>query len=202
MLILFCYLASFLVGAIPVGYLIGRARGVDIRGHGSGNTGATNVSRVLGKKVGIITLLLDILKGALPVVLANFFLPVPCGLNTMNELIPASLGLMAIFGHCFSPFVGFKGGKGVATSLGVFLTLRPIESSLALLVFLLVFRCSRYVSLSSISAAAAMPILVLVLGDKSAMPVFTTTFIASALIIVRHRTNIERLLQGTENKLK
>jgi glycerol-3-phosphate acyltransferase PlsY len=202
MLILFYHLASFLVGAIPVGYLIGRARGIDIRAEGSGNTGATNAGRVLGKKVGIITLLLDVLKGTLPVVLANFFLLVPGNLNTMNELIPASLGLTAIFGHCFSPFVGFKGGKGVATSLGVFLALRPIESSLALLVFLVVFRLSRYVSLSSISAAAAMPILVLALGDRSSMPVFTTTFIASALIIVRHRTNIERLLQGTENKLK
>lgn len=184
----------FFFGAVPFGYLLGRLKGVDLRKHGSGNTGATNTARVLGKGIGTATLFLDIAKGALAVFLGSLF-------DSPNQPIWASVfGVLALFGHCFSPFLKFRGGKGVATGLGVFLVLAPLAASLAVAIFMIAIRISRYVSLSSILAAATLPIVLFF--DPKGVPqvLLLASTLSSSLVILRHRTNIQRLLAGTENR--
>lgn len=185
-----CVLA-FIFGSIPFGYVIGKLKGVDVRHHGSGNIGATNVSRVLGKKYGALVLFLDALKGALPVLILKI-LELPLEYQVLS-------GFFAILGHCFSPFLKFKGGKGVATGLGVFLVVSPKITLIAFFIFLLVFFLTRYVSLSSITAALSYPVIFRLFGkpsDFTSLLIFLTAFV----VVGKHYQNIIRLLKGEEKR--
>ncbi len=185
------FLLSFLSGSIPFGYLLGKLRGVNIKNVGSGNIGATNASRVLGKKYGFAVLVLDALKGLLPVLVASVF-----GFPYSTQI---ATGVLAILGHCFSPFLSFKGGKGVATSLGVFLFLSPKAVFVSVVIFLLVVSFSRYVSLGSVVVALFFPFLFYIFGSRDFADVFLVAF-TSLVIIFKHRSNILRLLRGEERK--
>jgi len=186
---------GYLLGSIPFGYLLVRATGGgDIRLIGSGNIGATNVARTSGWSVGVATLLLDAAKGFLAVWLTAHF-------SGGNIRFMMYAGLAAVLGHIFPVWLRFSGGKGVATALGVFLAICWPALATAVLLFLLVALFWRYVSLASISAAAALPLLVYLLyAPRHAPPtaVSVCTLLAAVLVIVKHRDNIERLLAGTE----
>lgn len=183
---------AYLIGSIPSGLLLGKAYGIDVRKEGSGNIGATNLYRTVGRNVGIITLICDCLKGLLPVLFIKS--------SSFHPEFAAWVGLAAFCGHVFSVFMKFKGGKGVATALGVFLALAPLAVSIAIALFVLLMVMWRYVSLGSISAAAAMPIAVYLLGGSREVTLIT--FIIALIVIIRHHENIKRLLAGTENKFK
>lgn len=187
---------AFLLGAVPSGYLIGRyGYGVDLRKAGSGNTGATNAGRALGKKAGIFTLLADVLKGVIAVCL-------PCVvLGVCHSSLSAFTGLMAILGHCYSPFLNFQGGKGIATSLGVFAVLLPTQMLISVAAFVVMFIVSRIVSLSSLAGAVALFAGALsAYPEKISAPAAFAAVVASALAIYRHKANIERLLRGEEKR--
>ncbi len=185
-------LAAYLLGSIPTGLLLAKAWGVDIRTTGSGNIGATNVYRSLGRRVGVMTLVGDCFKGLVPVLVAR-------GLGLPVAWV-AAVGLAAFLGHIYTVFLGFKGGKGVATALGVFLGVSPLSVLLALVVFALVLWKGRYVSLASITAAAVMPFIVALL-DRQPVIIAMTVLIA-LLVIYKHRENIARLRNGTESRFK
>ncbi|MBI4589236.1 MAG: glycerol-3-phosphate 1-O-acyltransferase PlsY [Candidatus Rokubacteria bacterium] len=185
------FLLAYLVGALPMGYLVARALGVDIRKHGSGNIGATNVLRALGKGPAAITLLLDVAKGYAAVWIALALGPEPWGGSAGAAL--------AVVGNCWSVFLGLRGGKGIATGLGAFLHLIPLAVLPAMFVWAIVALTFRYVSLASLTATACVPIGALVLRYH---PSTALAALAVALIIVgRHRDNVARLLAGTERKL-
>jgi glycerol-3-phosphate acyltransferase PlsY len=184
---------GYLCGSIPFGLLIARRRGVDPRTTGSGNIGATNVSRSLGKKVGAVVLAVDALKGALPTALALYLL----GAHGGPWLAP-TVGLAAITGHCFPVWLALRGGKGVATALGVFLVLDPISLVGSALVFAIIYLPLRVVSLASMAAAISYPVFLLLLERPS--PWIDLALIASIVIVARHRENIRRLLQRRELK--
>jgi acyl phosphate:glycerol-3-phosphate acyltransferase len=183
---------AYLLGSIPTGLLLGRAYGIDVRREGSGNIGATNLYRTVGRKVGVMTLIGDCLKGMLPVLAVKY--------SALPVEYAAWVGLAAFCGHVFSVFLRFRGGKGVATALGVFLALSPIAVAVALGVFIVLMLIWRYVSLGSISAAAVMPIAVWALGEGRVMGV--VTMIVAVIVIIRHTENIKRLVAGTENRFK
>lgn len=186
-------IAAYLLGCIPTGLLLGRLQGIDVRKEGSGNIGATNLYRTAGRKLGIITLIGDCLKGFLPVLLAY-------KLAGMAEPGQAWIGLAAFCGHVFPVFLMFKGGKGVATALGVYLALAPLAVLATLVVFLLLVAIWRYISLGSIIAAAAMPLFILITPHSNQLLVATA--LISAIVIYKHHANISRLLAGTETKFK
>jgi glycerol-3-phosphate acyltransferase PlsY len=185
-------LASYLVGSIPTGYLLIRAADrKDIRQFGSGNTGATNVLRVKGLKFAIPVMIVDVLKGFLPAFLA---------LRLFHDPFLAALsGFLAVLGHCFPFSIGFRGGKGMATSIGAFAAVAfpPLLASLA--VFVLTIAASRFVSLGSILAALSYPLFVLLFHGPKA--VFLWSLAISGLVLFKHKANIQRLLGGTERKL-
>lgn len=183
---------SYLLGSIPTGLLLGLwLCKTDIREHGSKNIGATNTLRVLGKGLGAVALLSDMAKGAIPVLIAG-------SLNEW-EYLPLVCGLAAILGHTFSIFLRFKGGKGVATSAGVFFGLTPIPMGVALLVFMLTLAASRMVSLGSILAALALAISLWVLPHDMVIRMIGTG--VALIVIIRHRDNVKRIVSGTESKL-
>lgn len=187
----FLLIFAYLIGAIPTGIILTKITGgEDLRTVGSGNIGATNAYRTAGRKIGLVTLAGDTLKGLLPTLTALAF-----GIHGA-EL--ATIGLVALIGHCYSAYIGFKGGKGVATALGAFLVISPGSVLLALALFLVVLGQWRYISLASISAAAVIPYLVLLV--EHSMMSFFVSFCMAALVIYRHRENIERLLAKKENK--
>lgn len=187
-------IVSYLIGAIPTGVILTRlVGGTDIRNTGSGNIGATNVYRVAGRKLGIITLLGDCLKGVIPLLIAQQ------GFNLTEQGI-AMVALAAFIGHCYPVYLGFKGGKGVATALGIFLILSPVSVLCVLVVFILVLWMWRYISLASVSAAATIPVPVLFF--ERSFSLFVATLIIVGIVIWRHRANIERLRNGTESKFK
>lgn len=194
-LIIFLIVAYFM-GSIPTGVIIGKKfKGIDIREHGSKNTGATNAYRVLGLQYGIIVLLADVLKGYLPVYLASL-----SGLDGWKLIL---VGMVTIVGHTLSMFLKFKGGKGVATSLGVFIYLVPNMVLILLVVFLLIAFSTKYVSLASVSAAGLFPILVLFMPVKNGLGkwnMFGFALVIAIFVIFKHRSNIQRLLHGNENK--
>lgn len=220
-----CPLLAFLCGSVPFGWIFGKCKGIDIRQHGSGNIGATNVWRVLGKSCGIPCFLLDVMKGFVPVLLAmNFFRFDGMG-NGLNMHFPKEMvaiesqhyvqfmhvlcGLFAILGHNYSPWVGFKGGKGIATSAGVLIALFPFFGiCLLLIIWAIVFFTTRYVSLASIIAAAALPILTIwgqwshkkFQDDTWNRSLLAFSFLAGGMAIYKHRSNIQRLRDGTENR--
>lgn len=186
---------AYLAGSIPTGLWVGRGlRGIDIRDYGSGNLGATNAFRVLGKGLGSLVLLVDVLKGVLPVVL----LPKLVGINDVTPGIEMLIGVAAIAGHVLSFFVDFKGGKGVATALGVFLAIAPLEMSIILGIGILIIAVTGYVSLASITGATLLPIF-LFLGGRPTSVLFVAMLI-SLLVLVRHKSNLVRLIQGRENR--
>jgi glycerol-3-phosphate acyltransferase PlsY len=190
-------LGGYLLGSIPFGLLLAKLfGGQDVRRHGSGNIGATNVSRVAGPLAGILTLLLDVGKGAAAAWLASRF-------SGQNATAMMWAGLAALLGHCFPVWLGFKGGKGVATGLGVFLALCLLAAVCALLVFVLALLCWRYVSLASLAGTASLPLLVYFLWAPGHAPPLTITFgtlLAAALIFCKHSANLRRLSEGTEPK--
>ena len=191
---------AYLIGSIPVAYIFGRVlKGLDIREHGSGNMGATNAFRVLGKGPGIVVLILDIVKGIIPVTLvANAF-----GLGDALSLVIISVA--AVAGHNWTIFLGFKGGKGMATSLGVLIGLAiqlpglRIVLGLATLIWLVLFLALGYVSFASICAAVALPILMVVF--EAPFPMKVMAIVLCIFIVFRHSSNIKRLVKGQENRV-
>lgn len=192
-------LAGYVLGSIPFGYLLVRITGGgDIRAMGSGNIGATNVARTAGWSVGVATLILDAAKGFFAVWLAGHF-------SGGNIRFMMFAGLAAILGHVFPVWLGFAGGKGVATALGVFLAVCWPAAAAAVALFLLVVIFWRYVSLASVSAAAALPVLFYLLYAPGHAPptlVSASALFAAAIVIVKHRDNIERLMAGTEPRFE
>lgn len=185
-------LGAFLLGSIPFGRLIGQwVTGIDITQRGSGNIGATNVARVIGVKWGILTLLLDGLKGFLPL----FLFPL---LFQESEIILALTGLSALLGHQYSVYLRFRGGKGFATALGVYLALSPPACLASLLVFVITVYGWRYISVGSMVSSCIMPLMLLVLGESSVL--ITLTLIMAVMICVNHRDNLCRLAKGQERK--
>jgi acyl phosphate:glycerol-3-phosphate acyltransferase len=187
-------LASYLLGAVPTSYLAARLfRGIDLREHGSRNLGATNLYRVLGWRYAIPVGLIDAAKGLIPVLV---FAP----RVSSSELFALVCGLTAVVGHVFSVFVGFKGGKGVATAAGVMLGLTPAALGVALVVWLVLVYATGYVSVGSIVAAAVFPLAVLLVDRPERWEMFWLDVAVAAAIIWLHRANIRRLLNGTENR--
>ncbi|MBW2185245.1 MAG: glycerol-3-phosphate 1-O-acyltransferase PlsY [Deltaproteobacteria bacterium] len=185
---------AYLVGAIPSGVVLTRIAGAgDVRQSGSGNIGATNVYRVAGKRLGILTLVADMLKGMLPLLAMKFW-------GGFSEQQLALVAVALFVGHCYPIYLGFKGGKGVATALGIYLVLSAPSVGVALLVFAGVLWRWRYVSLASICAAAVIPFMVYLFG--SSLPVVIATVLIASGVIYRHSSNIQRLSNGTETKFK
>ena len=191
---------AYLIGSIPSGYLIVRAtEGEDVREKGSGGTGATNVSRSAGKGAGILTLILDVIKGVFVEFLAGILSD---GLFPFADWTIAFAGVLAILGHIFPVWLRFRGGKGVATALGVFLMLEPIVVVIALVVFAITFALTRYVSLASLVAISSITIaiLALTLFDPFELPNAIAALLSAGLVIFAHRANIQRLIAGSEPK--
>lgn len=227
----FLPLLSFLIGSIPFGLLLGKTKGIDIREHGSGNIGSTNVFRTLGKKSGIICLILDLLKGFLPVFLTinlcriegtnpllgvefltNLSTPLPKPEQFFVQSIQVLTALAAILGHNYSPWINFKGGKGIATTGGALLALMPAAVVILVLIFIVVTRITKYVSLGSIATGIALPIITglgsyyhIQKGDIPQgawnKPLFIFSVVAGVLAVWKHRTNIARLRAGTEHRI-
>ena len=194
---------SYLLGSIPFGYLIVNATtGSDVRQTGSGGTGATNVSRSAGKGAGILTLFLDALKGAAAVLLAEFLLRG----NDHAAWWIGACGVIAMLGHIFPVWLRFRGGKGVATGVGVFLILAPLAVLIAGVLFVVIVWTTRYVSLGSMLSAVAIPFIVWLLSllrpVPDVVPIIVSTLAGATLIVYAHRTNIGRLLNKTENKFR
>ncbi|MFN2499505.1 MAG: glycerol-3-phosphate 1-O-acyltransferase PlsY [Pyrinomonadaceae bacterium] len=197
---------AYLLGSIPFGYLIVRTtRGADVRETGSGGTGATNVSRSAGKFAGVLTLLLDALKGAAAIAVARLLLGVSAFSANASWWI-AVAAVAVLIGHIFPMWLGFRGGKGVATGVGVFLILSPLSVVAAAIVFFVIVLLTRYVSLGSIVAAIAVPIVILIdnsfTPDRDFQPVLFAAIACAALIVFAHRANIGRLFRGTESKFR
>ncbi len=185
------FLASYLIGTFPTGYLLAHLKGIDLDHFGSGNVGATNVGRALGKRAGLFTLIGDILKGYIAVLLA--------AIVAGDQAITALAGLAVVLGHCFSIPGQLKGGKGVATAFGVLVFLSPECSGLAIVVFVTVLAIFRTVSLASVCATVSGPIWALLLDLPDP---YTYSFMCIALLVVaRHKDNLKRLVEGTEPKL-
>jgi len=204
--------AAYLLGSIPTGYLAGRAKGIDIRKIGSGNIGATNTMRALGKPAGMVVLLMDALKGYVACaflcpLIFNWFAPHASGLFRYFRDEPFELqarfyaiaGIFAVLGHNYTCWLRFKGGKGIATSAGVFLALAPLALGIALGVWAIVFALGRYVSVASIAAAVALPAAVWILPPRNVLLGLMTTALG-LLAIIKHKGNIERLFNGTERR--
>ncbi|MEC7863015.1 MAG: glycerol-3-phosphate 1-O-acyltransferase PlsY [Verrucomicrobiota bacterium] len=207
-------LASYIVGSLPFGFWISKSLGVDIRNQGSGNIGATNVLRTLGRKVGITVLILDISKGFLPVLIGSIiiFNQLPDSMLDIEEIegtIYVLLAIGAILGHNYTFWLGFKGGKGIATSAGAIMPFLPEVLIGSLFVWILFFFLSRYVAIASIAAAFSIPILTISLDHNylfpninSSWPVISFGIIASIMAIWRHRSNIQRLIKGEEDQFE
>ena len=210
-----CYiltaLAAYLLGSIPFGFLVANAKGIDIRAVGSGNIGATNAMRVLGKPAGIAVLLLDALKGyiactSLALFIFNWLAP---RLYEPGAVVPALeiqhtnmiiAGIFAVLGHNYTCWLKFKGGKGIATTAGVYLALAPWAVLVALIVFILAVLVTKYVSVGSISAAIALPVTVWIMSPQNLFLCIVTTALG-ALAIYKHKSNLQRLRAGTESRL-
>jgi len=184
----------YLIAAVPTGIVLAKVMGYeDVRDKGSGNIGATNVYRVAGKLAGVLTLAGDILKGFLPLLACKTWL----------APTPAQLGIacaMAIVGHCYPVYLKFRGGKGIATALGIFLVMSPFAVLGAAIVFGITVATTRFISLGSVLAAMSAPLLVLMLNQPQ--PIFLATLFIAALIVWRHRSNIKRLMDGSEDRFK
>jgi glycerol-3-phosphate acyltransferase PlsY len=194
---------AYMLGSLPSAVWIGKMfYGVDVREFGSGNAGATNAFRVLGKKAGIPVLILDILKGWIAVNMTFYLLDDAPGSEPYINM-QIVLGIAALFGHIFPVFAGFRGGKGIATLLGIMLAIQPSASAIAILVFIIVFLVSGYVSLSSMIAGFSFPFIIMVLFNTSVVPsLLIFSFLIAILILVTHQKNIERLIKRQESKTR
>ena len=194
-------LIAYLVGSFPTGYVAGRLRGIDVREVGSGNVGATNVTRVLGKHFGYPVFVIDFLKGLVAVLLAGAIAH-RCHFDSIASDFCAALGgIFSVVGHSFPVWLGFKGGKGVATSLGVIFGISWIAALIMGAVWIIIFKTTRYVSVASIAAAVALPVAMIALFFlnqlRSPVLVYFSLCLA-AIVVIRHRSNLSRLLSGTE----
>lgn len=229
-----CPLLAFLLGSIPFGLMIAKAKGIDIRAHGSGNIGATNVLRVVGKFFGIACLLLDALKGFVPVVIAmnlvritgrdpqfhlayldSLYLMLPAAEQLKGQMIHVFTALAAVLGHNYSPWIGFKGGKGIATSAGVLIALMPAAVVILFLVFIITLLATRYASVASMVSALVLPVMThlgarfhkttegISLWEAGTWnkPLFAFSVLIAVLAVWKHRSNIARLREGTESRL-
>jgi glycerol-3-phosphate acyltransferase PlsY len=191
---------AYLLGSIPTAVWVGKYfYNIDVREHGSGNAGATNVFRVLGKKAGIPVLIIDVLKGLFATLLASYSTLA----NNPSELInfQLCLGAVALIGHIFPVFASFRGGKGIATLLGIIIAIVPSAAMLAILVFILVLVSSKIVSLSSMIAAIAFPIIIIFIQKTNEMSLITFSLLISIIVIITHRKNIVRILKKEEGKI-
>lgn len=219
-----CPLLAFLLGSIPFGLFIAKAKGIDIRKHGSGNIGATNVFRIVGKKYGLTCLLLDALKGFIPSVIGISLIryagmgnpmtisaldPFSAEFPMLNaQIFQVLTGLCSVLGHNYSPWVGFKGGKGIATSAGVLIALMPAAVVILVIIFIAVLSVTRYVAVASMVTAATLPLLTLwgswfhgkIQDGTWNKPLFFFSLTIAILAIWKHRTNIRRLREGTESR--
>ena len=197
-------LSGYMIGSIPWAFIIGKMKGVDIRKHGSGNVGATNVRRVLGRKWGILCFALDFLKGFLPVVSLQFLHR--CGIVQDIRLGVVLVSVAAVAGHMWPLFLSFKGGKGISTIAGIILALAPLSFLTAGGVWAAAFYSTRYVSLASILAALALPVTAFIFSVTGLHKLSSTILVMLAflavLAIFRHRANIKRLMAGTENRFE
>ena len=203
---------AYLLGSIPFGYLVAKAKGIDIRSVGSGNIGATNAMRVLGKPAGIFVLVMDALKGYLAcyigIIVYSYLGPKPeihsfddwLALFQQIKNYAIVAGIFAVLGHNFPCWLKFKGGKGIATTAGVYLALAPMAVLVALVVFILAVLLTKYVSVGSISAAIALPITVWVMTPHNLFLGIVTTALG-LMAVYKHKSNIQRLMAGTENRL-
>ncbi|MCX5811929.1 MAG: glycerol-3-phosphate 1-O-acyltransferase PlsY [Proteobacteria bacterium] len=181
---------AYLIGAIPVGVILSKIKGIDPRKTGSGNIGATNVMRAAGKAFGLLTLIGDALKGLIPTLIAiNSGLPSP---------VIAAIGLATFLGHLFPVYLKFKGGKGVATALGVYIAISPYAILISFIIFILTFLKWRFVSLGSLIGTAVMPFALLIL--KAPMEYTYLSLVVGILIFIKHKDNIKRLIAGKENR--
>ncbi|MCX6168791.1 MAG: glycerol-3-phosphate 1-O-acyltransferase PlsY [Ignavibacteriales bacterium] len=211
--LIFVVILSYLAGSIPTSIIVSKlVRGIDIREHGSGNAGGSNVFRVLGWKYGILVILLDALKGALAVIIvARLYLDsfpfkniTPFDDFTLVQII---CGVTAVIGHIWTIFAGFRGGKGIATGLGVLIIIVTVDMALALGIFFLVVTLSRYISLGSIAAAVAVPLILVIrenlfgIDIQGYHTILPFTIVLALLVIYTHRKNIDRLIKGSESKL-
>jgi glycerol-3-phosphate acyltransferase PlsY len=194
LLFIFVLIVVYLIAAIPTGIVLTRLMGgEDVRQKGSGNIGATNVYRVAGKMAGVLTLTGDTLKGFLPLLaIKSWLAPTPTQLGLA--------GAIAIIAHCYPVYLKFRGGKGIATALGIFLVISPQAVLGALVIFVLAVATTRLISLGSVLAALSAPLLILMLGHPQ--PIFLATLFIAMLVIWRHRSNIRRLIDGTEDRFK
>jgi glycerol-3-phosphate acyltransferase PlsY len=193
-------IVSYLLGSIPAAHIAGLSRGIDLRKHGSGNLGATNVIRVLGTKIGLAVFAFDMAKGAVPVAIFSRILPASSLLFGSATITGIVCGVAAIIGHVRPIYLKFgKGGKGVATAAGVFLALAPIQTLLTLIVFAVVLLSSGYVSLGSLTGALMLPVLlVITVGVRS--PLFAISVLIAIFVFWTHRANIQRLRRGEEHR--
>lgn len=183
---------SYLCGAIPFAYIIARYfKNIDIRKCGSGNPGATNVFRAVSKPLGILTFILDVLKGFIPVYFAGWINP--------SVYFILAVAFITVIGHIYTVFLNFKGGKGVATGCGVFIAFAPIVTLICFLIFVAVLFISKYVALSSMCAAISLPVILKIFHYPNVIVLFAV--ILAVLVIIRHLSNIKRILNGTENKI-
>ena len=198
-------IGSYLLGSIPFGYLAGRLAGIDIRKVGSGNVGATNVVRGVGKRYGYPVFALDFLKGFGAVLIAMLIAPGRPPEWNSPEIFGILAAMSSVLGHMYPPWLKFKGGKGVATSAGALLALTPVATLMGVAIWIIVFWLTRYVSWASIIAAVILPIVILMLGShdpNNRKPLFYSSACVAAVVVWRHRSNLSRLMRGTEPRFR
>ena len=192
-------LGAYLIGGIPFGFLIGKLRGIDVRTVGSKNIGATNVFRTVGKKWGLLAFFCDVMKGLVPTLVAKMLYA-----ETMPEM-PILVGITCVAGHMLTPYMKFKGGKGVATAFGALIALMPATVGMAFALFAIVFACSHYISLGSCAAATSLAVMVWIPfldhAGYNDLPLCILVTLIAAFIVWKHRSNIGRLVRGEENKI-
>ena len=202
MLLLTIILLGYLIGSIPTAVWVGKAfHGIDIREHGSKNAGATNTFRVLGKRSGWFVLIVDVSKGILAACLPHFFSYLLEGYKDEFLILQLCGSFSAVFGHVFPVFANFRGGKGVATSLGIVIGINPYAALVCLTIFLVIFLSSRYVSLGAIISALCFPFVSYFMIQEDARIMIVFTVVLGAMVIMAHRKNIDRLWKGEENKM-
>lgn len=202
MLLLIIILLGYLIGSIPTAVWVGKSfRGIDIREHGSKNAGATNTFRVLGKRFGWLVLMVDVSKGVLAACLPHFFSHMLEGYKDEFLILQLCGSFSAVFGHVFPIFANFRGGKGVATSLGIVIGINPYAALVCLTIFLIVFLSSRYVSLGAICSALSFPFVSYFMIKEDARIMIVFTVVLGIMVILAHRKNIDRLWKGEESKM-